>query len=104
MKELIASRLTEPGHSSPSLGEMAAEVNLSPHHFACEFRRTVGSPPHAYMLRQRLEAARSLLAYSHLPVSEVASRTGFLYSAHLADWFRREMGVAQSVFRRVVQS
>ena len=103
VKELIASRLTEPGRSSPSLGEMAAEVDLSLHHFAREFRRTVGSTPHAYMLRQRLEAARSLLAYSNMSVSEIGRRTGFPSPAHFASRFRREMGIAPTDFRRAVQ-
>lgn len=104
VRELIASRLAEPESHSPSLDEMAMEVNLSVYHFAREFRRTLGRTPHAYVLRQRLEKAQSLLAQSEMLVAEVGRRTGFSSPAHFAHRFRLEIGVAPSNYRRAIQN
>ncbi|WP_375459293.1 helix-turn-helix domain-containing protein [uncultured Enterovirga sp.] len=65
VQELVAERLGDPVSRSPSLSELAAEANLSLHHFAREFRRSVGCTPFAYMLRQRLERAYRLLTHTN---------------------------------------
>ncbi len=104
VEELIESRLPGPVASSPSLSQLAAEANLSLHHFAREFRRTTGVTPYAYMLRRRLEQARNLVTHSDLPLAQVGLRSGFPSPAHFADRFRREMGVSPSALRRAAQA
>ncbi len=104
VKELIESRLLGPVASSPTLGQLAAEANLSLHHFAREFRRTTGVTPYAYMLRRRLEQARHLVVHSDLPLARVGLQSGFPSPAHFADRFQREMGVPPSALRRAAQA
>lgn len=72
---------------------LAAEVGLSPAHFARAFRESVGQPPHRYMLRQRLEHARRLLDVGDLTLSSVAQRSGFADQPHFTRLFKREFGV-----------
>ena len=103
VEELIDSRLSAPVASSPSLNDLAAEANLSVHHFAREFRRTTGVPPYAFMLRRRLERARQLVIQSNLPLARVGMLSGFPSAAHFADRFRREMGVSPGALRRAAQ-
>lgn len=104
VEELIQSRLLGPVASSPSLGQLAAEADLSLHHFAREFRRTMGVTPYAYMLRHRLERARNLVIHSNIPLAEVGRRSGFPSPAHFACRFQREMGVPPSALRRAAQA
>lgn len=104
VQELIAARAAVLGAASPTLSQLAAEANLSLHHFAREFRRTVGSTPYAYMLRHRLERAHGLLARSDLPLAEVGRRAGFPSPAHFTDRFRCEMGVTPGALRRPLAS
>ena len=93
VQELIAARASEPVASSPTLTELAAEASLSLSHFVREFHRTVGQTPYAYMLRQRIERARDLIARSGIALAEVGRRSGFPSPAHFADRFHREVGV-----------
>ena len=104
VEELIASRLAGPVSTSPSLGELAAEANLSLHHFAREFRRTMGVTPYAHMLRRRLDSARRLVIDSDLPLARIGTVSGFPSPAHFADRFHREMGVAAGALRRAAQA
>ena len=104
VEELIASRISAPVASSPSLSELAAQADLSVHHFAREFRRSTGATPYFYMLRRRLERARWLLIHSAIPIARVGALAGFCSPAHFADRFHREMGVSPGALRRAVQA
>lgn len=100
VQELIDARASAPIASSPSLAELAAEASLSMHHFAREFRRSVGITPYAYMLRRRLDRARQLVIGSNLPFARIGALNGFPSAAHFSDRFRREMGVSPGALRR----
>lgn len=103
VQELIEACASAPIASSPSLGELAVEANLSVHHFAREFRRSTGVTPYAYMLRRRLDRARQLVIQSSLPMARVGVLSGFPSPAHFTDRFRREMGVSPGALRRAAQ-
>ncbi|MBV9271714.1 MAG: helix-turn-helix transcriptional regulator, partial [Candidatus Eremiobacteraeota bacterium] len=68
-----------------SLDDIAAELALSPYTTLRQFRRATGTTPHAYLLQLRLEKAKKDLARTDIPVSEIASETGF---KELADFSR----------------
>lgn len=76
-----------------TLDELAKIAGLSPFHFARQFRRHVGVPPHAYQLQLRISHAKRLLLRG-LPVSRVAQETGFFDLSHLTRHFKRHVGVA----------
>src|SRR4051812_38280527 len=54
--------------SSLTMKELAELTGLSTSHFARCFRKSVGSPPHSYVKRRRVERARELLTRTDLPV------------------------------------
>src|SRR5262245_45779905 len=45
----------------PTLEQMAAIARLSVYHFARQFRRATGLPPHQYVIARRVERAKQLL-------------------------------------------
>src|SRR5262249_56208756 len=51
------------GHldASPTLGQLAAVARLSPYHFARQFKRATGLPPHQYVIARRVERAKAPL-------------------------------------------
>lgn len=83
-----------------SLHELAAEAQLSVHHFCREFRRETGLPPHRYMQRLRVLRAKELLTRSDLRVIDVAAAVGYNDPAHFAKLFYREVGTNPSAYRR----
>lgn len=64
------------------------------------FLRETGSTPGQYALNLRLEEARRLLAQTALPITEIATQTGFCNQKHFSAMFKRKTGVAPMACRR----
>lgn len=85
--------------SDLSLGQLAALAGLSIPHFCRAFKQTLGCPPHAFIVRRRVERAKEYLRHSTMPITEVALLCGFSSSSHFANTFRRETGTTPQDFR-----
>lgn len=83
-----------------SLAQLAALLDMSVSHFSTLFKRAEGIPVHEYVIRRRVERARTLLQVSNLPVSQIALDVGFAHQSHLARWMRRLLGVTPAALRR----
>ena len=79
-------------------------ANLSERHFSRLFKESTGVSPHQYVIRQRVEKARDLLASTDLPVGEVALVCGFAHQGHLARHFGRLVGVTPAPLPQRVAS
>jgi transcriptional regulator GlxA family with amidase domain len=75
-------------------------VRLSPAHFSRAFKRSFGAPPHAYIVRRRLERAIHLMLASDAPLSEIALTCGFTDQAHLSNVFRQHIGASPAGWRQ----
>jgi AraC-like DNA-binding protein len=96
---LVRMYLEDNYANNVSLEELARLAELSPFHLARLFRQEVGMPPHAYQLQVRLARAKRLLLHG-LPVTEVASATGFFDLSHFTRHFKRHLGVAPGRYAR----
>ena len=72
-----------------SLAEIAEVADLSQFHFARAFRKSTGLTPQNYLMKQRIERAKILLAKNDLPIVEVSLRTGFKNQSHFTTLFRK---------------
>jgi len=95
VREYIDAHLDE----NVGLEVLASLAGLSVHHFARAFRQSVGEPPHAYILRRRIERARELVKQTDQPLSQIALAVGFSDHSHFARHFRRLVGVTPSTAR-----
>jgi AraC family transcriptional regulator len=77
-----------------------AVARRSPAHFSRKFKLAVGDPPHAYVVRRRLEKACHLMMTSAEPLSEIALSVGFSDQAHLCRLFRQAFGRSPANWRR----
>jgi AraC family transcriptional regulator len=82
-----------------SLREVAGVAGMSVSHFKTLFRESVGLPLHQYVIRRRVERAKTLLAEDKLPISQIAFETGFAHQSHLARHMRRMLGVTPRALR-----
>lgn len=78
---------------------MAEALDMTPCLFARQFRRSLGTPPYAFVKARRLEKARHLLATTALPIKAIAVDCGFCDQAHLTRMFSAEFGKTPAVFR-----
>jgi AraC family transcriptional regulator len=82
------------------LKEIARECGLSVSHFSRSFRRTIGAPPHSWLLTHRIEVAKQRLRDRRLSLSEVALTCGFADQSHLTRVFTRFVGASPGAWRR----
>jgi AraC family transcriptional regulator len=96
IRELVRAKMED----DLSLDEMAESVGLSTAHFARMFRKSTGETPHQFVLRQRLERAKTMLRAPDARVLDVAVACGFKTQQHFAQAFRDIWGVSPTEFRQ----
>ncbi len=83
-----------------SLSDLAAVAGLSRFHFNRAFKKAVGQTPYQYVLAQRIERGRRLLAEHTLSLEQVAVAVGFREAAHFQKTFKAREGMTPMAFRR----
>jgi AraC family transcriptional regulator len=87
-----------------SLADLASVAGMSPFHFAREFKRTIGTTPHQYLIKFRIDRAKALLAESKIPLVEVGFRSGFSHQSHFTRLFHRVTGTTPHSYRLMFQN
>ncbi|SFW56160.1 MULTISPECIES: helix-turn-helix transcriptional regulator [Luteibacter] len=83
-----------------TIDQLAAIAGLSSSYFCRAFKDSFGDPPHAYIMRRRVERAQSLMLQTREPLSQIALACGLSDQAHLCNLFRRLVGQSPSHWRR----
>ncbi|QCG95408.1 MULTISPECIES: AraC family transcriptional regulator [unclassified Azospirillum] len=79
--------------------DLAAAAKLSCGYFCQAFKDSFGCPPHAYIVRRRVERAKELLETTTTPLSQIALDCGFSDQSHFSRIFRRVAGEAPRLWR-----
>ena len=87
-------------HRTIHTRDISAVARRSRAHFARSFKQAFGEPPHAYVVRRRLERACHLMITSAASLSEIALSVGFSDQAHLCKLFKQAFGQSPSSWRR----
>jgi AraC family transcriptional regulator len=80
------------------LDELASVVQLSPFHFARQFKLATGIPPHQFHIRCRVERVKQLLPEKHLSCADIAYAVGFASQGHLNYHFKQLVGMTPKAF------
>jgi AraC family transcriptional regulator len=83
-----------------SLLDIAAFAGYSPSYLNTAFRKSLGIPIHEYVVRRRLDRARTLLATSTESITRIALDCGFAHQSHLARHMKRILGILPGEVRR----
>ncbi len=86
-----------------TLEQIAAYVNLSPASLCRYFKQRTDKTIFRCLAEIRTEQACRLLAYSELPVFQIADRTGFRNMAHFNRTFKEINGATPTEYRRMVR-
>ena len=96
--------LRELRDPSPSIVDLAREVQISPFHFIRQFEAVFGVTPHQFRIQTRLDVAKRLLATGHHSVTDVCMEVGFSSLGSFSALFTRRIGETPSAYRRRVRT
>lgn len=83
-----------------SVKDLARQVHVSPSHFHALFRQATGHTPHHFVQLCRVRQAADWLRETHLPIAEIASRSGFCSQSALTHATRRHLGLTPGAIRQ----
>jgi len=83
-----------------SIRDLAALVGLSANYFSRRFKGSFGVTPRAYVIRSRLERAKTLMRQSRASLCEIALDSGFCDQAHMSRLFHAVVGSTPNRWRR----
>lgn len=78
--------------SELDLDDLAGVAGCNRFKFARLFHSAVGMSPHRYVIRRRLESARSMFTAGSMSLAEIAFANGFTDQSHMTRWIRRVYG------------
>lgn len=82
------------------IDNVADYLDIRAETFSRLFRRDMGESPHDYLMRKRINSAKSLLKLSSMSVKQIAAECGFCDSSYFCLSFRRLTGMTPGRFRR----
>lgn len=89
------------GATAPHTADLALKIGLSPARFAVYFKQFFGIPPAEYILRRRIELAKSaMVTEPDRTVTDIAIDLGFSSSNNFATAFKRYTGTTPTRFRQ----
>ncbi|HEY0991664.1 MAG TPA: AraC family transcriptional regulator, partial [Kofleriaceae bacterium] len=89
--------LLEHLSSNVSLDDLVGLTGLTRFHLLRTFARTVGVPPHEFVILARITCARRELEAGHRPL-DIAMSLGFADQSHFGRHFKRLVGVSPAMY------
>ncbi len=83
-----------------SILDLATLTGMSQSHFSRSFKQSVGIAPYQYLMQQRVERAKQLLAKRSIAISTIALDCGFANQTHLTKVFRQMTGMTPKAYQK----
>jgi AraC-like DNA-binding protein len=103
-KRRVIDLFREHLDGSIRLPTLARQCSLSVSHFARAFKQSFGTPPHHYLVRQRVECAKLLLSGTNRALCEVAQQAGFPDQPSFSRTFKAVVGITPGQWRRQMKT
>ena len=86
-----------------SFDDVARESHLSRPHFFYLFKQCTAVSPAIFFNTLRMESAFNQLTSADMTINAVANRLGFSEPHHFTRFFRQNLGIPPSEYRRTVE-
>ena len=84
---------------SLTVDDIAEHCCLSSSHFYRIFSDNTNTTPNTFLTRLRLSSAKTLLATTTMPISDISAKCGFNSQAYFSDCFKKQLGITPREFR-----
>ncbi len=96
----VTELLLDDISANHSLTELASACGVSTRQFSRAFKASVGTSPHRWLLRKRVERAKELLRCTDQKLGVIALACGFADQAHFTRVFSADVGTSPANWRR----
>ncbi len=97
----IARTYIDDHYAAPiTLEHISSEAGFSPFHFIRLFQAVYRQTPHQYLVQQRIDKAKLLLASGDLSINDICYQVGFESLGSFSTLFRRETGLSPRLYRK----
>lgn len=86
-------------HERITVAILADTIGLNPSYLSTLFKKETGMAVSEYILDKRLETAETMLKYSDMSISEIASILSFSSQSHFTEAFKRRTGMTPREYR-----
>ena len=87
-----------------TLDHLAEEVHMNKYYLSHAFKREFGVSPMNYMISQRIEESKYLLAETDLSLSQIGRLLGFSSLSYFSQVFRRTQAISPHEYRQKAKS
>jgi AraC-like DNA-binding protein len=88
------------GCEAPDYTRLARSLGMSSSTLQRRFKKAMNTTLHAYVVRRRVDAARTLLSETDLPLKSIAGRLGYNNITFFSRQFHQNIGVSPGVYRK----
>ena len=81
------------------IATIAADLNKDPAYLSRLFSETENSTIERYIIQQKTEKVKELLAYGELNLNEISFKLGYSSSSHLSSQFKTVVGMSPSQYK-----
>lgn len=82
-----------------TIDKLSSAAGMSAFHFSRKFKAITGVSPHQYLLLQRINQSKKLLAANDGPIAQIAIECGFSSQAHFSVAFKAQVGSSPRNYR-----
>lgn len=100
----VLERMAAEHCQALGIAELADGIGRTPLRFLREFTSLVGMTPHAFLVEQRLQTARALMASDAGPLAHIALDSGFAHQSHMGLAFRKHLGMTPGQYQAGLRS
>ena len=94
--QFISHHINEP----LQVGDVAEHIGRSRSYLAKKFKQELGFDVSSFIMRCKLEEAKSLLTYSNKTLSEISSYLCFSSQSYFQNVFKKKYGVTPTQYRK----
>ncbi|WP_337100392.1 ABC transporter substrate-binding protein [Paenibacillus sp. YIM B09110] len=99
LSEQIADYLKEHYRESISMETLVGRFHYSSHYLSRIFRRKYGCSPLEFLVRSRMNRAKSLLAEGSIPIRDIADSVGYTDMYYFSRLFKKQIGITPAQFK-----
>lgn len=99
--EKVKQFITQHIDEDMSREDIASHVNLNPDYLTRTFKKETGLTISEYVLQERIEMAKEMLAKTDLPIGSIAASVGYNNFSHFSKMFKKATTVNPQDYRKL---